>query len=177
MSEAIFPALESPGSQTQVHLCWWDSLVHDEQGENAVALKAFPTSALYLSSLLWKSDVFLFFVFFILVCLWNIWCVPVFAGFSTSPCPLLSCSGSEKMHSNCFFTWAGPFSGESLLTNLCLYNHVNESACQSDYLLSVFCFVSGGIFIVFFFNCCFFQIEKASVVFWKLSLASFPRYH
>lgn len=43
MSEAIILALESPGSQTQVHLCWWDSLVHDEQGENPAALKALST--------------------------------------------------------------------------------------------------------------------------------------
>lgn len=40
MSETIFPTLESPGSQTQDHLCWWDSLVHDEQGETAAPLKA-----------------------------------------------------------------------------------------------------------------------------------------
>lgn len=50
MSEAIIPASESPGSQTQVHFCWRDSLMRDEQGENAAVLKTLLTWALYLSA-------------------------------------------------------------------------------------------------------------------------------
>lgn len=160
MSKAVVLALESPGSQTQVHLCWWDSLVHDEQGENAAALKAPPTLPLHFS-----AEISSFVCerngpewFFFLGCMWNNQREPVSAGYSPSPWRLLSRSGSEKMHTNCFSTRTGPFSalGWILLTNLCSHSHANEVACASGYLLTVFCFVSGGGF----YCCVFFRLRK-----------------
>lgn len=170
VSEAIVPVLESPGSQTQVHLCWWNSLMHDEQGENVAALKALHTQTylhLYVKGMAQSDFSFLHVKHQAWASVSSLFTQPM----ATAE-PLWQWENALQL----FLHMGWPilsirvnFAHQSVLTQSCKW-----SCLQVWWFIECFCFWWG------FFYCCgffFSSTEKASVLFWKPHLAFFPRYH